>query len=168
MKPKTSPMILILTATLTGLIAGLFYAYSCSVNPGLARLKDLEYLSAMQHINNAILNPVFFLTFVGTLLLLPISTWLQYTQGNSNTYYLLLMASLIYIIGVFGITAVGNVPLNDMLAKTDLSFLSITELSALREKFEKPWLRYHHIRTISVVISFILTLCGLFYRVKIN
>ena len=122
----------------------------------------------MQHINNAILNPVFFLTFVGTLLLLPISTWLQYTQGNSNTYYLLLGASLVYIIGVFGVTAAGNVPLNDMLAKADLNSLSVTELSALRAQFEKPWLRFHHIRTISVVLSFILTLCGLFYRTKIN
>ena len=161
-------MILILTATLTGLIAGLFYAYSCSVNPGLARLKDLEYLSAMQHINSVILNPLFFLTFVGTLLLLPISTWLQYIQGNSNTYYLLLGASLIYIIGVFGVTAAGNVPLNDMLAKADLNSLSITELSALRAQFEKPWLQFHHIRTISVVISFIFTLCGLFYCTKID
>lgn len=161
-------MIFILTIIVTGLIAGLFYAYSCSVNPGLTRLKDVEYLSAMQAINSAILNPVFFLSFMGTLLLLPISTWLQYTQGNSNVYLLWLMAALVYVIGVFGVTVVGNVPLNDLLAKADLSSLSTAELATLRAKFEKPWLMYHQIRTFSVIISFILTVCGLFYRVKIG
>jgi len=51
---------LVITTTTTSLIAGLFYAYSCSVNPGLRRLADKEYLTAMQSINKAILNPVFF------------------------------------------------------------------------------------------------------------
>lgn len=162
-------MIFILTTIVTGLIAGLFYAYSCSVNPGLTRLKDVEYLSAMQAINSAILNPVFFLTFMGTLLLLPISTWLQYKAGgNSNAYFLLLIASLVYIIGVFGVTVIGNVPLNELLAKADLKSMNLEELFTLRSKFEKPWLFYHQIRTVSVVVSFILTLIDLFYRTKID
>ena len=77
--------VLILTATTTGLIAGLFYSYSCSVNPGLAKLPDEGYVAAMQSINREILNPVFFATFIGTLLLLPISTWMHFGSGTSKT-----------------------------------------------------------------------------------
>ena len=98
---KMTTITLILTATTTGLIAGLFYSYSCSVNPGLAKLPDGEYLAAMQSINRAILNPVFFATFIGTLLLLPVSTWLQYNEGASKSFSFLLAATLIYAIGVF-------------------------------------------------------------------
>lgn len=167
MRFQTKPMIFILTTLVTGLIAGLFYAYSCSVNPGLTRLNDMAYLSAMQAINKAILNPVFFISFMGTLLLLPLSTWLQYAQhGSSNSFFLWLAAALIYIIGVFGVTAAGNVPLNDLLEKANLNSLTATELSQLRLQFEKPWLFYHQIRTVSVVISFLLTAAGIFYQNK--
>jgi uncharacterized membrane protein len=50
---------LLIAVILTGLIAGLFFAYACSVNLGLTRLADAEYLKAMQSINGAILNPWF-------------------------------------------------------------------------------------------------------------
>src|SRR5438105_15298485 len=92
----TVNIILLATATTTALIAGLFYAYSCSVNPGLGRLPDNEYLAAMQSINRAILNPVFFMSFMGTLLLLPLSTYLHYRQPNRSLFYLLLMATILY------------------------------------------------------------------------
>lgn len=56
------------TALTTALIAGLFYAYSCSVNPGLGNLPDKEYILTMQSINIAIINPVFMLSFIGTVI----------------------------------------------------------------------------------------------------
>ena len=41
----------------TGLMAGLYYAYACSVMLGLSRTGDRTFVSAMQQINVAILNP---------------------------------------------------------------------------------------------------------------
>ncbi len=68
----TSNVVLLITALLVALITGLWYAYSCSVNLGLGKLPDSEYLMGMQSINREILNLVFFATFMGTLLLLPV------------------------------------------------------------------------------------------------
>jgi hypothetical protein len=48
-----------------GLLAGLFYAYACSVMPGLSDAGDRSFIDSMQQINKAIENPVFFLTFLG-------------------------------------------------------------------------------------------------------
>jgi uncharacterized membrane protein len=62
---KMTTVLLIITAVLAALIAGLFHAYSCSVVLGLGKLSDAEYLRAMQNINREILNPVF-LSFMGT------------------------------------------------------------------------------------------------------
>jgi len=134
-------LVLLLSTVSTALIGGLFYAYSCSVLPGLARLSDLSFLQAMQSINRAILNPLFFISFMGTLLLLPICTWLFYDKQLNMVFYLLLAATLLYAGGVFLVTMVGNVPLNSLLDGASLAKMDANELSALRSKFE-PALEY--------------------------
>ena len=118
-------IILTIAATTTALIAGLLYAYSCSVNIELGRLADAEYISAMQSINKAIQNPLFFISFMGTLLLLPLCTYLHYGQPLSNRFWFLLISTMIYAIGVVGVTALGNVPLNEALDKFNLSSASV-------------------------------------------
>ncbi|MGY3211723.1 anthrone oxygenase family protein [Mucilaginibacter sp. HD30] len=158
---KMSDFVLLITALMTALIAGLFYAYSCSVNIGLGRLPDDEYLNAMQKINAAILNPWFFASFMGTLILLPVSTWLHFSAGNTPRLYLLLAASVIYVVAVFGVTVIGNVPLNGQLAAADLQKLSAQQMSELRAAFEKPWLLYHLIRTVAVIFTLVLVLTSL-------
>lgn len=149
-------IMLVLAAVSTGLIAGLFYAYSCSVNLGLGKLGDKEYLSAMQSINVAILNPVFFATFMGTVLLLPVATWLNYGQPVSVRFWLLVAASVVYIVGVFGLTMFGNVPLNNALAAIDIGNSSASDLLKHREAFEMPWNKLHSIRTIANIAAFAL------------
>jgi uncharacterized membrane protein len=161
---KMNNIILIITATSTALIAGLFYAYTCSVNIGLGRLPDREYLAAMQNINSAILNPLFFLSFMGTLVLLPVSAWLNYEQSLSGRFLLLLIAAVLYAIGVFGVTMFGNVPLNNMLAGFDLKSATAADIAHQRISFERPWLLLHNIRTITSVACLVLVLIGCIYR----
>ena len=147
-------IVLLLSTVSTALIGGLFYAYSCSVLPGLTRLSDLSFLQAMQSINRAILNPLFFVSFMGTLILLPVSVWFFKDQGN--VFYLLLAAALLYFGGVFLVTVVGNVPLNNLLDGTDLSKLDAQGLTTLRNKFEPNWNLFHRIRTIASFICILL------------
>lgn len=152
----TINLFLLVTALASGLIAGLFYSYSCSVNPGLGALPDASYLASMQSINRVILNPIFFFSFMGTALLLPLSTYQHF--GTGNRFYLLLGACLVYLIGTFGVTVVGNVPLNEALDKMNLTGASAQELAAYRLRFEAPWNRLHAIRTYASVLSFVLVL----------
>lgn len=152
----TINLFLLVTALASGLIAGLFYSYSCSVNPGLGTLSDAGYLAAMQSINRAILNPVFFFSFMGTLLLLPLSTYQHF--GTGSRFYLLLAAAVVYVIGTFGVTMLGNVPLNEALDKINLTGGSAQELAAHRLRFEVPWNRLHAVRTYASILSFVLVL----------
>ncbi|HWW42398.1 DUF1772 domain-containing protein [Pedobacter sp.] len=151
-------VVLVLTATMAGLIAGLFYSWSCSVIPGLSRLSDKNYLAAMQSINKAILNPVFFVSFIGTLVLLPLSTYQFYIRPLSIQFWLLAIATLIYTIGVFGVTVFGNVPLNDQLAAFNLSSAGPAEIVAHRMKFEGAWNNFNTLRTISAVSVLVLVI----------
>jgi uncharacterized membrane protein len=152
----TQQIILIITATAAGLTAGLFYAFSCSVNLGLGKLADDAYLSAMQSINKEILNPVFFAGFMGTLFLLPLSTWYEYKNGLSVNFYLLAGATLFYAIGTFGVTMGGNVPLNEVLERFDIHAASAAEQALQRKAFEQPWNAFHAVRTTASLISFVL------------
>ncbi|THU39433.1 DUF1772 domain-containing protein [Niastella caeni] len=148
---------LLAAAFTTALIAGLFYAYSCSVNGALGRLPDAGYLAAMQAINREILNPLFYMSFMGTLILLPLSTWLHYSHPASLRFYFLLAATLVYTVGTFGVTMAGNVPLNNALDSFNLQ-TSAEELNRQRALFEKPWNKLHGIRTFFNAIALILVL----------
>lgn len=145
-------------ALTTGLIAGLFYAYFCSVNPGLHQLADAEYLTAMQSINRAILNPVFFISFLGAPILLVLGTWLQYSPTISLRCWFLGGAAVVYLLGVVGVTGMGNIPLNEALDSLNLSALSPEELASQRSTFEGPWNSLNTTRTVASILSFVLVL----------
>jgi uncharacterized membrane protein len=155
---KMTTIVLIFTGVLTALIAGLFYAYSCSVVLGLGKLSDGEYLKAMQSINREILNPVFFLSFMGTAVMLPVSTFLY--RAQSPVFILLLVATIIYLIGVFGVTIVGNVPLNDQLDQFNILDSTAEGLKRMREVFENRWNFLNTIRTVCSTVSILLVICA--------
>ncbi len=151
-------IILVLTAAATALMAGLFYAFSCSVNLGLARLSNAEYLSAMQSINRAIQNPIFFAAFFGAPILLPLCMFLHYGQPFPARFWFLLAATVIYLIGTFGVTIFGNVPLNNRLDRFDLQMASEAEIAVQRAGFERRWNNLNTIRTVSSTLAIMLVI----------
>jgi uncharacterized membrane protein len=161
----TTPNIILLCAALTtALITGLFYAYSCSVNPGLGKLSAEGYIAAMQSINKAIQNPVFFLSFIGTALLLPVCTYMHYHLPLSAKFYLLLGATILYLTGVLGVTIFGNIPLNDALDKFNLATADAAEAAKQKLDFMKQWNRLHTIRTVLCFLSLLLVLIACMYK----
>jgi uncharacterized membrane protein len=151
---------LLVAVLLTGLSAGLFYAWMVSVIPGTRKVVDLTYLETMQSINRAILNPAFYMIFFGSVLLLAISTIQHYQAGN--LFWWLLTASIVYLIGTFGVTVFGNVPLNDALDVLNLSELTNNQIVEFRKDYEQKWNRLHLIRTVFAVLSFLISLLGVF------
>jgi uncharacterized membrane protein len=159
----TQSVLLFLSVLLSALIMGLLYGYACSVNPGLHKLTDAEYLKAMQSINKEIQNPVFFISFMGTLVVLPVAAWYSKTHATSTCFYFLVAATLIYMAGVVGITAFGNIPLNNALAKFNIQAATAADISKQRLLFEASWNRYHLIRTL---FSIVATACTIIAVIK--
>ena len=152
----SSNIVLAITTTTTALIAGLLYGYACSVNLGLGKLPDNTYIAAMQFINREIQNPVFFISFMGTLILLPLSTFMQFGQPMTTRFWLLAAATLVYVVGVFGVTALGNVPLNNALDAFNLENAPAESIARQRIAFESSWNSLHKIRTIASVVALVL------------
>ena len=86
-----------------------------SINGCLHRLSDSAYVKAMQSIMPLLENPLFFASFIGPLILLPLATFLH-RDSSSMQFTLLLASSILDIAGSFGLTVVGNIPLNQKLA----------------------------------------------------
>ena len=159
---KVSEIILAITAVLTALVAGLFYAWSVSITQGLLRVSDSEYVSAMQSTNRAIQNPVFLITFMGTQLLLPVCAFLFYRQ--TTRFWLILAATAVYTIGVIGVTFLGNIPLNNKLDKFELKFVTAQEIAQQRKDFETPWNNLNTVRTVSSTLAIILVIIACLAR----
>jgi uncharacterized membrane protein len=158
---KTLTLFHIASVLFTGLVAGLFYGYQCSVNKGLGNLTGTEYLKGFQSINRAIQNPVFFLSFIGSIIFLAVAAILSYRSGQIHTFYFLLAAFIIHLLGVFGITLFGNVPLNERLDAFDIANASEAAITEMRDSFETPWNRLHRIRTAFSIVAFLLSILSL-------
>lgn len=159
--------VIIVLIALTGLSAGLCFTWSNAVTPGIGRLDDFGYLMSFQQMNRAILNPVFFNVFFGPFFLGIINIFL-FRNTSSLLFWLLIFATLIYFLGVVLVTIFGNVPLNEMLDKTNLINSSTEELRSIRDTFEVKWNRLHVIRTLTSIISFILLIISLSQTSKSN
>ena len=80
--------------------------------------------------------------------------------------WLLIIAMAFYFFGVLLVTIFGNVPLNELLDKTDLSKASLEDLKLLRNRFETKWNRLHLIRTVTSITSFLLLIISLVQSIK--
>jgi uncharacterized membrane protein len=136
----------------TGLMAGLYYAFACSVMLGLHRTDNRTFVRSMQSINAAILNGWFFLTFLGALLLTGIAGALQLGQHARPALPWIVAAFVLYLSTII-ITGRVNVPLNDALgAAGDAG--QIADLAAVRAQFESTWVRWNLVRALASTAAF--------------
>jgi len=153
-------LILIVAGTLTGLFAGLLYAFSVAVVPGLRAASAKAHIEVMQAINVGIENPVFFLSFMGPIFLLPLAAYLHRGQPGAG---LLVLAALLHIVGGCAVTIAGNLPLNAKLAKIKASALSEAEADKVRRDFQRPgsaWMKLHAVRTLSATAALACVIAG--------
>lgn len=145
---------------LTGLSAGLFFAWQVSVIPGTKRVQDSVYIETMQKINRAIINPPFMLIFLGPLVVQIISFVLYW--NTSVSLWLIFGATILYGAGTVIVTGLGNVPLNDELDAFSLYSMSEKQIASERQQYETKWNRLHTIRTAFAVLSFMLLITAAF------
>ncbi len=140
-------MLLILTtlgAVGSGLIAGLLFAFSNNVMPALLRQPTDAAMRTMQAINTLIQNPWFFIAFFGTAVVALVLAVLSAMQLPQRSAVLVLIGSLLYLIGTFGVTAIVNVPMNNGLAAHSPT---APDATAYWQNYVAQWVRWNHLRT---------------------
>jgi uncharacterized membrane protein len=134
----TSPRSLVLQASVVvnGLVAGIWFAYAVSVMIALGRVDDRTFVTVMNEIDDAIQNPVFFLAFLGSLVLPAVSVAQQWRERGPVFRWL--VAGLVLSVLAFLVTSAFNVPLNNDLGDV-ASSSPAGVLAAARDDYEDPW-----------------------------
>jgi uncharacterized membrane protein len=146
-----------LTAALgAGLVAGVFFAFSSFVLPALARLPQLQGVTAMQSINVVVLNRSFLGVFIGTALAsaaLAADGLVRWSEPGAR---LRLVGGACYLLGSLLVTRACNVPWNDALA-----LLAPHGRNAARAwaEYVGAWSFWNHVRAgASLLAAFAFTL----------
>ncbi len=141
----------------SGLVGGIFFAFSSFVMAALGRLPSEQGVAAMNSINVTVQNPVFFLAFFGTglvCLALMIGAFVGWGQLDGR---LIVAAALIYLVGCIGVTIVFNVPLNNALAATP-------DAPGLWTRYLDIWTTWNTVRTVACTVASGLFVASLVWR----
>ena len=150
---------LIFSITLCSLVSGFIYTYAIVVMPGLSNLSDRDFIRAFQVTDAVIQNnqPVFMFTWVGSIVSLVITIFTSVISFGLAETWLVVLLSVIYLLGVHGVTLAVHIPLNNHVQKVVIEELNDEAIKRERVKFERKWNVFNNIRTyISVSVSFLL------------
>ncbi len=133
-----------------GTIAGVFFAFSTFVMKALAKQPPPQGIATMQSINITVINPLFMGAFLGTAVVCVLSIVYSLLNWQQPAAIYLLVGSLLYLIGTFGVTIAFNVPLNDALAKVDPHSTDGIKIWAT---YQVSWTFWNHVRTASAIAA---------------
>ncbi|WP_128377794.1 DUF1772 domain-containing protein [Streptomyces cavernae] len=142
----------------TGLVAGVFCAFSTFVMRGLASLPPARGVATMNAINVAALKPPFMIVFVGSAVLCSVLAVITFVVLPAEGSVELLLGSALYLFGTFGLTILANVPRNEALLKLDPG---TAEAAAYWPAYVREWTMWNHVRGVAsaaAMVSYVLAL----------
>jgi len=153
--------LMVIAAVASGLVAGIFLIFSITVMAALRRLPPAFGMAAMQHVNAIIQNVLFLGLFLGTALVSVILAVTAIMRWGEDGMAYLLVGSLLYLIGAFGVTVVCNVPRNNALAAVDANDPVAVDVWAT---YVAEWTMWNHVRAIANIgatICFVLAIVAM-------
>jgi uncharacterized membrane protein len=152
-----------LSAIASALVAGVFLTFSDFVMRALAKAEPAAGLEAMQIINREVFRSVFMALLLGMSALAPAFALIK--MSGPAALFIILAGSL-YLSGVFAVTLLFNVPMNNRL---DRQLHTSAEAQAYWQfQFYPRWTLWNHVRTIAAgasAISYMLACITLVHAV---
>ncbi|WP_200807359.1 DUF1772 domain-containing protein [Demequina sp. NBRC 110053] len=132
-------------AVISGLAGGVLYAFSAFVMAGIREQPDAAAAATMQAINRHALRAP-----LGILILLtitvPLAAAVMAIAGDEPRGAWAIAGAAVVLVAGIGVTAVGNIPLNERLARA-------TDPAASWRAFVTPWLRWNHVRAAAGAVG---------------
>jgi len=145
---------LLWTAALSsGLIAGVYFAFSGFIMQAFGKMDTTQSIAAMNAINKTILRSLFMPLFFGSSIISVLLIILASVHWNETGAGLTMIAGAVYFVGMFVCTVVFNVPLNNSLAHQDPNS---TDAHLVWSGYLKTWTNWNHLRTVSSLVTCIL------------
>lgn len=143
----------------SAIVGGVFSAFSEFVMPALTKTTPTCGIEAIQQINRDVIGTQF---VAGIILIAPLCVMFAVyclLAYEDIVIWPVLSAAGLYLLSVFGITVVGNVPMNNRLDAMDKSERAA---AAYWQEYGRNWTRMNHIRCIGSIGTSCLMLAGAF------
>ena len=137
-------------ALASGLVAGVFLTFSDFVMRSLAAAQPAAGIEAMQLINRKVYRSVFMVLLMG---MVPVSAGIAaFTSGSvpAAVAAWAVTGGLVYLAGVFVVTAACNVPMNTRLDRMDHTG---AEARAYWTTYARRWTLWNHVRTAASAVA---------------
>jgi len=144
-----------------GLLAGLYFAFSAFIMTSLGRIDQAAGIAAMNAISVDIVRSLFMPLFLGTTLACAALAVLACLRWQEPGAIAMLAGGVLYVAGMFVVTMVFNVPLNDALAAVDPSAASATPVWA---RYLVDWTFWNHVRTVASTAATVLFIVAIAAR----
>ncbi|KRR03062.1 DUF1772 domain-containing protein [Bradyrhizobium valentinum] len=137
-----------------GLLAGLYFAFSTFVMTALGRIGQASGIAAMNAINVTIVQSLFMPIFLGTTATSAALAAIALFRWSEPGAIAMAAGGVLYVLGMFIVTMIFNVPLNNALAAADPAS---QEAASLWARYLTDWTWWNHVRTIASTVA-----CALF------
>ena len=134
----------------SGLIAGVYFAFSGFIMKAFNKLETAQSITAMNAINEIILRSLFMPVFFGSSIISLLLIVLAFIYWDEAGAGLALIAGMVYFVGMFVCTVVFNVPLNNTLSKLDPTSYNAQQGWI---HYLKNWTLWNHLRTVSSLLT---------------
>lgn len=142
-----------IVALSSGLMAGVYFAFSSFIMKAFDELDTAQSVAAMNSINEIILRSLFMPLFFISSLLSMLLIVLAFIDSGEAGSTLALISGIVYFIGMFICTVVFNVPLNNSLARVDRNSSNTQQIWS---HYLKNWTRWNHVRALSSLVTCVL------------
>lgn len=133
------------------IVGGAFLTFSDFVMRSLDRANTDAGIEVMQVINREVFNFVFMALFLGMTALSPLMIGYAVIYLSDPGAALIMLAGGIYLVGVFGVTMVFNVPMNKQLVTLDHA--SQEAAAYWKNTYFPKWTLWNTVRTIASIAS---------------
>jgi uncharacterized membrane protein len=145
----------------TGLVAGVFFAFSTFVMRALDRLPAAQGVAAMNSINVTVINPLFMLALMGTAAVCAVLGVVAVLKWGERGAGLVLAGSLSYLLLTIVMTMAFHVPRNDALTTRDPDAADTARYWA---HYVSAWTAGNHLRVVGGLAAAILFTIALVQR----
>ena len=130
----------------SALISGVFLAFSDFIMKSLAAAHPASGIQSMQLINRKVYGSVFLALLVGMSVAAVVFAVYAFLNISGPAAMWIIAGSASYVLGVFIVTMVYNVPMNQRLDAMDHTY---TETATYWTQYVSSWTSWNHVRTVA-------------------
>jgi uncharacterized membrane protein len=130
-----------------GVIGGLYFTFSTFVMSALARIDRASGVAAMNAINVVIVRSAFLPVFLGTTVAALALALVGLFHLDAAGAPAMIAGGAAYVVGMFVVTMLFNVPLNNALARDG---------EAAWDRYLRVWTAWNHVRALASIAAAVL------------